>query len=122
LAVTTTNSGSNGTILGWRDVTLPAFVTGQRFSFTTWAALFVVSGTASLTGTKFQIEWRDASSVLSTVVIGTGLSSGGAISATSLARPATAITARVVVIGEVASWSVGAVLNLFIDAVAVTIP
>jgi hypothetical protein len=122
-AVTTTNSGTNGTLGAWRAVTLPAFVTGQRFSFTTWVFAAVVSGTAVLGSTQVNIEWRDSGGALvSSVVAGAGLASGGVISTTSLVRPPTATSVNVVAFVNVTSWSTGAVLNAFIDAVAVTIP
>lgn len=121
VSVTTTNTSTNGNIFGWHDITLPGG-TGNRFSATAWAAAFVVSGTAVLASTQFNIEWRDASTTLRTDVIGTGALNGAPISAKSIVPPVGAITARFVVMANVTSWNTGAVLNLFADAVALTLP
>jgi hypothetical protein len=123
VAVTTTNSSAaSGSIYAIHDITLPTYLAGQKFSISAWLAGFVVGGTASLTQTRLRIEWRDASTTVQTDTIGTGVLNGGVISGKSLVRPATAITARVVAILDIASWSVGAQINLFVDAVALTNP
>lgn len=123
VSVTTTNTGVSGTIRASQVVTLPAEVTGQRFSINMWGFMAVVSGTAALGQLRLVAEWRNASNtVLRTDDIGTAPATGGAISGLSLTRPAGATNVRVYMIGDVTSWSTGAVLNLFADALAVTIP
>lgn len=123
VSVTTTNSGTNGTLFAYQNVTLPTEVAGQRFSINMWGFLAVASGTAVLGGIRCDVGWYNASNtLLRTDTLGTAPSSGGAISSTGLTRPAGATYVRVHMIGVVTSWSTGAILNLFADALAVTIP
>jgi hypothetical protein len=123
VSVTTTNSGANGSIRAYQDVTLPAESAGERFSVTEWGFMALVSGTAALGALTLTIQWMNASNaVLSAVDVGTGMASGGAISAVGLTRPAGATKARVWMTGNVTSWSTGAVINLFADALALTSP
>jgi hypothetical protein len=122
-SVTATNSGTNGTLVIYQDVTLPAFVTGQRFSANMWAFGAVVSGTAALTDIEIKVDWlASGPSYISSSILGTIPISGGALSGASLVRPANAILARIQATLRVSSWSTGAALNLFADAAAVTIP
>lgn len=121
-AVTTTNSGTDGTISAYQDVTLPAYISGQRFSASMWGFAAVLAGTASLTNLRCYVEWRTASAAVSTSEVGTGPVAGGAMSMPGLSRPATATVARVYMTVNVASWAVGAQINLFADALALTLP
>jgi hypothetical protein len=123
VSVTTTNSGTNGSIRAYQDITLPAEVSGQRFSVTEWGFMAVVSGTAVLGPLQLTVQWLDAGgATLSTFEAGTGAASGGAISSVGMTRTPGATKARIWMIGNVASWSTGAVLNLFADALALTSP
>lgn len=122
MVVTTTNAGSAGTVYATHDVTLPTYVAGQRFSVSTWIAALVTGGTAVASGVRLKVEWRDGAGIIRTDTIGTGAAGGGAIAGKSILRPAGSTIARIVAIGDYSSWSVGAVLAVFVDAVAVTVP
>jgi hypothetical protein len=125
VSLTATNAGSAGALWAIQDVPLPAYVAGQRFSFSAWVAAILTGGTAVISQTRFRIEWRDAVGIVASggqVTIGTGPAAGGVIAQKSLVRPAGATTVRLVMVADIASWSVGAQLALYTDALAVTVP
>lgn len=122
VAVTTTNSGSAGQLLAYQDVPLAA-AGGAPVSATIWAAAQVAAGTAVLGALSGKVEWRNGSgTLLSSTPLSAGDVAGAAMSAESLVPPVGATSARVIATAAVTSWSVGAQLALFADALAVTVP
>jgi hypothetical protein len=92
-------------------------------SVTIWGALLVLGGTAVRDVVSAQVDWLDSGNVvLSTTDLGEGEAPGSVMSGKSLAPPEDAVTARVVVSGAVTSWSAGAVLAFYADALGVTTP
>ena len=72
---------------------------------------------------EFVAYWQDASSTtIRTDVLGTAAPSGGAISADSILPPATATKVVVRARGKMTSWDNGSTVQLFADALAVTVP
>jgi hypothetical protein len=122
VSCTTTNTSTNGTLVATQTVTLPTYTAGRRFSVTQWM-LANKTGTATLTQTRLQVQWLDGSStLLRTDNIGVGPLNGGVIAQSSILPPANAATAKIIGILDVASWTSGAVLTLYCDASAVTVP
>lgn len=121
-SVVTTNSGTNGRLQIIQDVALPAYVSGQTFSATVWGFATVASGSAVLDGVHARLQWRTASASVLTDGIESGPISGGPLSKAALVRPPSATVARIIVDTVVTSWSSGATIDLYADALAVTVP
>jgi len=88
-----------------------------------WASASVQSGTAVLGVIEYHAYWMNASNaVLRDDTVGTGPATGGAMSMKSILPPAG--TTKVLVRGLVrlTSWSSGAIVRLYADAAAVTVP
>lgn len=123
VSVTATNSGTNGQLLAYQDVSLASIPAGSKVSVGMWATLVRASGTAVLGNIAMRVDWLNSSSAtISSTSLGTEPAAGGPLAATSLTPPAGAVTARVVAAGNVTSWSAGAVLALYADALSVTVP
>ena len=121
--ITTNASAAASSMWATHVVPLPAYVAGQRFSISAWMAAQVPSGTAVITQTRLRAEWKDSGGVIvRNDTIGYGPIAGGVVAAKSLDRPPTAVSITVVAIADIASFSVGANLVLYVDAVAVTVP
>lgn len=121
-SVTTTNSGTNGVMTAYQEVALAA-TGGVPVSVTIWAALLLRGGTATLDTVDGRIDWLDSgSAVIATTNLSDGDLAGAAMSVRSVTPPPTAVKARVVASGRVASWAVGAQLALYADALALTVP
>lgn len=105
------------------SATFTAAVTGQRMSVNMWASALVESGTAVIQKTEVFAIWRAGASVLRTDLIGTVPAvGGGAVSLKAIAVPATTTNVIVQAKTTLSSWSTAAVVNLYGDAVAVTVP
>jgi hypothetical protein len=121
-SVTTTNSGTNGVMTAYQEVALAA-TGGVPVSVTIWAALLLRGGTATLDTVDGRIDWLDSGgAVIATTDLSDGDLAGAAMSVRSVTPPPTAVKARVVASGRVASWAVGAQLALYADALALTVP
>jgi hypothetical protein len=117
----TTNSA------GWfrlgQAVPLTGITPTTRYSVNVWASANVQSGTAVLGNIEFIVFWLNASNaVLGSDIFGTLPASGGAVSKKSMLPPAG--TTQVVVEARinVTSWSSGALIRLYADALALTVP
>jgi len=122
VSVTATNSGSAAQLLAYQDVSLAA-TGGVPVSATIWAAALVTAGTAVLGAMTGKVEWRNGSgTLLATTPLSAGDVAGAAMSAKSMDQPSGATSARVIALATVTSWSVGAQLALYADALAVTVP
>jgi hypothetical protein len=83
----------------------------------------VQSGTAVLGNIEYYAYWYSAADAeLRVDLLGTKPASGGAVSVKSIQPPAS--TSRVIVraMQKVTSWNTGAIVRLYADALAVTIP
>jgi hypothetical protein len=120
---TATAGGTLGQLRLQQIVTPTAPLTGRRYSANLWAAA-AITGTAVLTDITLYLIWRDAANVELTpaVTIGTVPASGGAASVKSVLPPATATNAIIRAGLNVASWSAGATIRLYSDALALTLP
>lgn len=119
---TATAAGTGGQLRVQHLVAL-AGPSGARYSFNMWGSSAVGSGTASITDMTYAVVWRDASNAEVRIdVMGTMAPSGGALSLASIQPPATATNVLVRVQANVASWNSGAVIRVYGDAVAVTVP
>lgn len=122
--VTTSNTSTAGVLWVGQEIALPAYVAGQRFSINLWASGLVKSGTAVLGNIDYIAIWRQTAggATLRADTIGTLSSSGGAKSRSNILPPANANFVLVQAWLNVTSWSSGAVIALYSDAVAVTNP
>jgi len=119
---TATAAGTNGKLRIEQAVTLggPA---GARYSVNLWATASVGSGTASIGSISYFAIWRDGSNaVLRTDALGSQGSSGGSMSVPSLVPPAGATNVIVRAELAVTSWASAAVVRLYADTLAVTVP
>ena len=125
VAFTSTTTGA-GTMTALQTVALPAPVplpAVSRFSVNMWAAAIATTGTPTLSTISFSVDWLDASNaVLRTDALGTAPASGGSVTLSNILPPTGATQARVSATVTVSSIATGNVVNLFADALAVTIP
>lgn len=122
-SVVATNSGTDGQVFAYQEVSLAGVPSSARVSIGMWATLVRVAGTAVLGTIDMGIEWCDSGGALILYTpIGSEPATGGPLSLTSLRPPAGAVMARVIASGNVTSWSVGASLALYADALSVTVP
>lgn len=116
-------TGSGGWLGGQQTVDISAAPAGSRFSINMWAAGSIQSGTAALGALEIRAYWQNASSVtLREDLIGTVPGGSGAVSLSSIAPPAGATKVVVRALQRVTSAASGAVLRVYIDALAVTVP
>lgn len=119
---TASNSGTAGTIrIDNASTSFPAVVAGTRMSVSVWSTI-VKSGTVVVAGSQVLAIWKAGSTDVRTDVIGTVPAAGGVTALKSISPPvgATAVTVRVET--TLTSWSTGAIVELYADAVAVTVP
>lgn len=118
---TAPNSGSNGWFSTQQEVTVPT-TAGRRFSVNMWATANVTSGTAVIGSIQLTLYWRLGGSTARTDELGAFPVGGGAFSQKSIIPPSGATSVIVRARCVLSSWSTGAVVTLFTDALAVTIP
>lgn len=95
----------------------------ERHSINIWAALVPLAGASAPTGIDIQAYWRSAANVtLRTDSLGVIPTAGGFISVSSILPPPGAASVIVRSRGLLASWANGATVQLFTDALAVTVP
>jgi hypothetical protein len=122
-AITLGNTGSGGALALDLPVALPGLTPTTRYSVNLWSAASVQSGTAVLGDLTYQIMWQDAGGAgLRTDTFGTATSSGGAKSEKSILPPAGTVKAVLRAHQAVNSYSAGAIIRLYADAAAVTVP
>ena len=118
---TAPSAGSNGWFSAQQTVVLTDPL--ERISVNLWAALIPLAGTSSPTQVDVTMFWRTAAdATISTVELGTIPVAGGFISVSSLLPPANAAKVIVRAVARMGSWSSGATVQLFTDALAVTVP
>jgi len=117
------NSGTDGaiTVINF-DTTFPAIVAGQRMSVSMWAFPQKVSGTAVLGTVQILANWRAGSTDIREDVIGTVPAAGGFAAKNGIAPPVGVTGVQIRARLTLTSWSTGAVVDLYADACAVTIP
>jgi hypothetical protein len=117
-----TNSGTAGTIqVQNQTATFPARVAGDRMSVNVWSVAQLVSGTAVLGTQNIAILWRQGATTLRTDTIPVA-AGGGATSSKSVAVPVGTDNVIVRAYVNLTSWSTGAIVDVYADAVAVTVP
>jgi hypothetical protein len=117
-----TGAGTAGRTRVQHLVTL-AGPAGATYSFNMWASLAVISGTAAINGIDFRAIWRDSGGAeMGSTVLGNLPSAGGAVSARNVLPPVGAASCWVRAEGIVDSWASGATIDIYGDAVAVTVP
>jgi hypothetical protein len=83
----------------------------------------IQSGTAVLGTVNAYVYWQDAAgTTLRIDAVGNQPATGGAVSAKSLLPPAGTTKALVNARVNVTSWSAGAIIRFYADALAVTVP
>jgi hypothetical protein len=96
---------------------------GATYSFNMWATLALISGTAALNGIRFRAVWRDAANAeFGNTLIGEVPTAGGAVSSRNVVPPIGATSCLVRAEGYIDSWASGATIDIYGDAVAVTVP
>lgn len=122
---TSTTTGT-GTMSVLQTVALPApapLPAVTRFSINMWAAALATTGTPTLSTIAFSVDWLNSSNtVLRTDALGTQPASGGSVTLSNILPPTGATQARVSATVTVSSIANGNVVNLFADALAVTVP
>jgi hypothetical protein len=116
------NSGGTGSVETRATVSFPTQTTGMRMSVNQWQAAILASGAATISKIEVYVEWLNGTTSLGSVLIGEVPPAGGSISAKSLAVPATANGAYVRARARLTSWTAGAVVDVYADALAVTVP
>lgn len=115
-------AGSAGWFSLEHYVDLPPYVSGARYSFNEWASASVQSGTAVLGSLDIIAIWWNGTTYITEFVVGTGSASGGAKSAKSMLAPNGANRVMLRAKINMTSWSAGAVVRLYADAAAVSVP
>lgn len=121
---TPTVSGGHAQANIYADHSIPIAVpAGTRVSFTMWATAAVVSGTATLDNIVISAIWWDAANTLLRVdALGSMPPAGGAITVKSTLPPAGATRVTMRAGASLPAWSAGAVVDLYSDAVSVSVP
>lgn len=117
-----TNAGTAGQIMAQNTTPNWTYVTGMRMSVNMWASPLLVSGTAVLGATQIIAIWRNGTTVTRSDVIGTVPAGGGALTSKSILLPTGTNNVIVRAVTNLTSWSTGATVDLYADAVAVTVP
>lgn len=126
--LTTTSAGSAASNAAWvgadQEVNLTARPAGARVSMSIWGAAVVLSGTPVLEDLRVYALWRATSggAALRTDFLGTIPKDGGALSVKSLLPPAGANFVLFRIQAPITEWQSGNVVNLYADAMAVTVP
>ncbi|QZD98973.1 minor tail protein [Microbacterium phage Honeyfin] len=95
----------------------------ERHSVNIWAALVPLAGASVPAGIDVQAYWRSATNVtLRTDALGVIPNEGGFVSASSILPPPGATSVIIRARGLMTSWANGATVQLFADALAVTVP
>jgi hypothetical protein len=103
-------------------VSFPATAAGLRMSVNLWTNTLLVSGTAVIAGTQIFATWRTGTTQLRVDTIGTVPAGGGALTKKSIAVPVGADNVILRASTSLTSWSTGAVVDLYADAAAITVP
>lgn len=125
VSVVTTNSGTtNQYVRAYQNVDISGIPAGARVSVNVWGTFALLAGTATLTEVRGYVQWLNSSGTVlpGTTNLGAVSPSGGAIAMSSILPPVGAVTAQVIVSGNLSAWSAGASLALYADALAVTVP
>jgi hypothetical protein len=95
-----------------------------RYSINMWSTSNVESGTAVLGDLEINALWRSSSGggLILNQSLGIMPASGGAITVASIAPPAGANFVEVRSQQRVTSWSTGAIVRNYVDALAITVP
>lgn len=120
---TLSGSGTDGFFGIQQVVDLSARPAGSRVSINFWAAELLMSGTPTRQPIEFYAYWTATSggAVLRTDLLGSVPVDGGAVSAKSITPPAGANFVTVRAQARL-SWTAAAVVRLYADALAVTVP
>ncbi|WQY99828.1 hypothetical protein [Microbacterium phage MO526] len=95
----------------------------ERHSFNLWAALIPLAGVSAPDRIDATAYWQNAANTtLRADPLGVIDVAGGAVSVSGILPPPGATKVIVRATGRLASWSSGATVQLFADAVAVTVP
>jgi hypothetical protein len=123
VTLTETTTGVNGFIGAQQEVQLTGITPTTRYSVNIWANASVQSGTAVLGNLEYHVLWQDAAgTTLRDDLLATKTPAGGAVSANSILPPAGTTKASVRAFIRLTSWSTGAVVRLYADSLAVTVP
>ncbi|QDH93089.1 minor tail protein [Microbacterium phage Margaery] len=118
---TAPSAGANGWF-GAQQV-VPITSAAQRHSINMWAAGIPLAGASVLGTLQIIAEWRNAANaILRTDTLGTVPVTGGVISAPSILPPAGTTNVVVRARLNVTSWPNAATIQVFADALAVTVP
>jgi len=122
VVATPSSSGTLGAIAGRYTVSFPNATAQTRMSITVWA--YGVDTASYTPGTKtVTATWRNGGVDNGITIIGTQWGGGsGPISMSSIDVPSGADSVMIEVDMGVTSWDAGATIELYIDAVALTIP
>jgi hypothetical protein len=119
---TASASGTNGQLRVQHLVPL-AGPAGARYSFNMWATALVFSGTAVLDDIEYVVVFRDSGGTeIGTAPMGSLPIAGGSLSLASVVPPVGAVEAYVRAQVVITSWGSTAVIRIYGDAVAVTVP
>lgn len=120
---TAVSAGASGKLGVNQTVTLTGIGPTTRYSVNMWAVGSVESGTAVLGSLNISVYWQNASSAtLREDTAYTGPASGGPATLPSVLPPAGTTKVLVRAWMNVTSWSTGAKVRVYADALAVTVP
>ena len=120
----TTGADPNANLFG-ETITadFPATNAQSKMTVSMWASASVISGSAVLGDITIYGIWQDAAgNHLGVIPHGTLPAAGGAITVKSYTPPLGSVKCAMRASLSVPSWNAGAVIDLFADAVAVTVP
>lgn len=120
---TTTLSGNTNALYALTAAAPLPTGAGRRASMNGWMYAAVVSGTAVLGDRRLMVDWQNAGGTsIGNVILGPAPVGGGSLSRKSMLIPDAATQFRIVASVIPTSFSTGAVIDLFVDTVAVTVP
>jgi hypothetical protein len=121
MTASTTNTNGSIRIQNFTP-TIPVTVAGARFSANIWATALVVSGTAVIANIDVFLIWMTGSTEVGSVKVGTMSAAGGSMQGKSIAVPAGIDKMQLRAQVNLTSWSTGAIIDAYADAVAITVP
>lgn len=120
---TATNTAATGQFGAGQAVELPGITPTMRYSVNLWAVASIQSGTAVLGNLEYHAYWQDAAgTTLRDDLLATKSAAGGAVSVGSILPPAGTTKVLVRAFIRLTSWSTGAIVRLYADSLAVTVP
>ena len=123
--LSSTAAGDGDAYIEINGINLAPYAAGNSVSLSVWGAAFVSSGVASIGSMRAQVEFLDSSSSVITAAtrfVDSTKLTGNVFTISNMAIPTGAASARVLVFARGVTMDASAIVDLYADAVAFTVP